>query len=292
MEFEMLIGFSIQITALALIAALVFFQGRFLARMSARQSEATDRMIGLASATLLKEEISKPASKKSASPSKLQVERLPGADHGQDDHQGGAKLNGAIAVSGSKNATLPILVASLLCPEPVRIRNVPRLRDVTTALGVLGKLGVESNGQAITNLSYAPHESSPRKRRTIWSRRCARRSWCSDRCSLAAVKREYRLPADARSARGRSIFISSASVCLARRFSFAAAMWRLMPSRLAGARVWLDAPSVGATENIMMAAVMAPGHSTIENAAREPEVQDLAKFLVAMGAKITGAGPT
>ncbi len=118
---------------------------------------------------------------------------------------GGAPLRGAVSVSGSKNATLPILMASLLTDEPVPIRNVPHLRDVRTALALLrAPRRAIAAGPAITTLVASRREASPRTRRpTIWSRPCARRSWCSGRCSRAPDGPRSRRPADARSARGR-----------------------------------------------------------------------------------------
>ena len=204
---------------------------------------------------------------------------------------GGARLSGAVSVSGSKNAALPILMASLLTEEPVRIRNLPHLRDVNTALELLRGLGVvEPHGPATISWCCTPRTSLRTRRPTNWSRPCALRSSCSARCSRAPNARKFRPPADARSVRARSICTSRGIRALGARVQLRNGYVEAHADRLRGARIWLDNPSVGATENIMMAAVLADGKTTIENAAREPEVQDLAKFLVAMGANMRGAG--
>ncbi|HSR58646.1 MAG TPA: UDP-N-acetylglucosamine 1-carboxyvinyltransferase [Candidatus Binataceae bacterium] len=204
--------------------------------------------------------------------------------------QGGARLRGAVSVSGSKNATLPILMASLLSAEPVRIRNVPRLRDVNTALALLGGLGVESrwSGEHELELHAArvtAHEAPYDLVKTM------RASFCVLGPLLARARRaRVSTPGGcAIGARPVNLHISGIRA-LGARIQLRNGYVEAHGDHLRGARIWLDNPSVGATENILMAAVLARGHTTIENAAREPEVQDLAKFLVAMGANIIGAG--
>jgi UDP-N-acetylglucosamine 1-carboxyvinyltransferase len=204
--------------------------------------------------------------------------------------RGGAPLRGTVDLSGSKNAALPCLMAALLTDEPVLIHNVPRLRDVRTSIDLLGRLGVESrwtgdhdvelHARAITS-----HEASYELVKTM-------------RASFLVLG-----PLLARTGRAR---VSTPGGCAigARPVNLHIAGIRMFGARiqmrhgyveahagsLRGARVWLDSPSVGATENILMAAVRARGRTTIENAAREPEVQDLARMLSAMGARISGAG--
>jgi UDP-N-acetylglucosamine 1-carboxyvinyltransferase len=203
---------------------------------------------------------------------------------------GGARLTGAVTVSGSKNATLPILMASLLTAEPVTIRNVPRLRDVNTALALLRRLGVESEWTGDHNLAIhaenvtsheAPYELVKTMRASFFvlgpllARTSRAKVSTPGGCAIGA--RPVNLHITGLRALGARIQLRNGYV-------------EAHTDGLRGARIWLDNPSVGATENIMMAAVLARGRTTIENAAREPEVQDLAKFLVAMGANITGAG--
>jgi UDP-N-acetylglucosamine 1-carboxyvinyltransferase len=204
--------------------------------------------------------------------------------------RGGTPLRGTVELSGSKNAALPCLMASLLTDEPVLIHNVPRLRDVRTSIDLLGRLGVaarwtgdhdvELHARAITS-----HEAPYDLVKTM-------------RASFLVLG-----PLLARTGRAR---VSTPGGCAigARPVNLHIAGMRMFGARiqmrhgyveahgadLHGARVWLDSPSVGATENIMMAAVRARGRTSIENAAREPEVQDLARMLTAMGAQISGAG--
>src|SRR5580704_11603202 len=203
---------------------------------------------------------------------------------------GGVPLRGTVALSGSKDAALPILMASLLTAEPVTIRNVPRLRDVRTAIDLLGRLGVKTRWTGEHELELEAREVT------------------SDEAPYDLVKTMRASfvvlgPLLARSGRAR---VSTPGGCAigARPVNLHIAGIRSLGARiqlrngyveahakhLTGARVWLDSPSVGATENIMMAAVLAEGMTFIENAAREPEVQDLAAMLTAMGARITGVG--
>src|SRR5580704_16834848 len=203
---------------------------------------------------------------------------------------GGVPLRGTVALSGSKDAALPILMASLLTAEPVTIRNVPRLRDVRTAIDLLGRLGVKTRWTGEHELELEAREVT------------------SDEAPYDLVKTMRASfvvlgPLLARSGRAR---VSTPGGCAigARPVNLHIAGIRSLGARiqlrngyveahattLTGARIWLDNPSVGATENIMMAAVRARGRTVIENAAREPEVQDLARLLRAMGAQIEGAG--
>ena len=204
--------------------------------------------------------------------------------------RGGVKLTGEVPVSGSKNATLPILMAALLTDEPVRIRNVPRLRDVATALALLKGLGVESRwtGEHEIELCAArvtSHEAPYEMVKTM------RASFVVLGPLLARTGRaRVSTPGGcAIGARPVNLHISGIR-SLGARIQLRNGYVEAHAERLSGARIWLDTPSVGATENILMAAVTARGQTQIENAAREPEVQDLARFLASMGAKIYGAG--
>ena len=203
---------------------------------------------------------------------------------------GGTPLHGSICLSGSKNATLPILMASLLTSDPVTISNVPRLRDVDTAIKLLARLGVivRWSGDhdlelcaASINSCEAPYELVKTMRASfvvlgpLLARSGRARVSTPGGCAIGAR------PVNLHIAGIRAL---GAKVQLRHGYVEAHA------DRLKGARVWLDNPSVGATENVMMAAVRAHGRTVIENAAREPEVQDLARILTAMGAQIAGAG--
>ncbi len=203
---------------------------------------------------------------------------------------GGARLNGTVALSGSKNAALPIMMAALLTSEPLTLTNVPRLRDVKTAMDLLSRLGVEARWTAdhaveLVASKVTSTEASYELVKTL-------------RASFVVLG-----PLLARSGRAR---VSTPGGCaigarpvnlhisgiraLGARIQFRHGYVEAHVEKLIGGRIWLDSPSVGATENILMAAVTARGRTTIENAAREPEVQDLALVLVKMGAKISGAG--
>jgi UDP-N-acetylglucosamine 1-carboxyvinyltransferase len=203
---------------------------------------------------------------------------------------GGTPLQGSVTLSGSKNATLPILMASLLTSEPVIVSNVPRLRDVSTATNLLARLGVgvrwrgehelELHARAISSCE-APYELVKTMRASfvvlgpLLARAGRARVSTPGGCAIGA--RPVNLHIAGIRALGAKIQLRNGYV-------------ETHAERLKGARVWLDNPSVGATENIMMAAVRAHGLTVIENAAREPEVQDLARMLTAMGARISGAG--
>ncbi len=204
--------------------------------------------------------------------------------------EGGVPLSGEIAVSGSKNAALPIMIASLLTAEPVTIQNVPRLRDIATALVLLGHLGVQSrwlDGHTLElcaadiNSHEAPYDLVKTMRASFFvlgpllARTGRARVSTPGGCAIGARPVNLHI---------RGIRALGARVQLRHGYVEAHA------ERLSGARLWLDTPSVGATENIIMAATLARGRTALENAAREPEVQDLARMLNAMGAGITGAG--
>lgn len=203
---------------------------------------------------------------------------------------GGVPLHGTVAVSGSKNTALPILISALLTDEPVRIYNVPRLRDVTTTLELLAELGVDSRWTGDNDVEVqareirsvvAPYELVKRMRASflvlgpLLAREGHARVSTPGGCAIGV--RPVNLHIYGMRTMGAKVQLKAGYV-------------EARAKRLSGARIWLDNPSVGATENIMMAAVRARGHTTLENAAREPEIVDLARFLSAMGGKIAGAG--
>ncbi|MDB5902231.1 MAG: murA [Betaproteobacteria bacterium] len=204
--------------------------------------------------------------------------------------EGGVRLEGEVAISGAKNAALPILCASLLTRDPLTVENVPHLRDVTTMLNLLGqmgvaisvdeKLGVELKSAEIRQ-AVAPYELVKTMRASVLTlgpllARCG-----EARVSLPGGCAIGLRPVDQHikglQAMGATISIEQGDM-IAR------------AGRLKGARICTDLVTVTGTENLMMAATLADGVTTIENAAREPEVVDLANCLIAMGARIDGAG--
>jgi len=204
--------------------------------------------------------------------------------------EGGVRLEGEIGISGAKNAALPIMCAALLTAEPLKIENVPHLRDVTTMLNLLGqmgisisvdeKLGVELCAADVKH-PVAPYELVKTMRASVLTlgplvARCG-----EARVSLPGGCAIGLRPVDQHikglQAMGATIAIEQGDM-IAR------------AGRLKGARIRTDLVTVTGTENLMMAATLAEGTTIIENAAREPEVIDLAACLEAMGAKIRGAG--
>ena len=179
-------------------------------------------------------------------------------------------------------------MAALLTDRAGLVHNVPRLRDVRTSIDCSARLGVNSRWTGDHDVELHAAKMTSQRRHTIWSRRCAPRSWCWARCSRATGRARVSTPGGcAIGARPVNLHIAGIRVFGARiqmRHGYVEAH----AEQLGGARVWLDSPSVGATENIMMAAVRARGRTSIENAAREPEVQDLARMLSTMGARIAG----
>jgi UDP-N-acetylglucosamine 1-carboxyvinyltransferase len=203
---------------------------------------------------------------------------------------GGVPLRGRVVLSGSKNAALPIMMASLLTDEPVRIGNVPRLRDVRTAIDLLGRLGVESKWTGEHELTlHAARVTSHEAPYALVT--MMRASFCVLGPLLSRLGRaRVSLPGgDAIGARPVNIHMLGIRA-LGARVQLRGGYVEAHADHLTGGRIWLDNPSVGATENIMMAAVCARGLTQIENAAREPEVQDLAAMLNSMGAQVRGAG--
>jgi len=203
---------------------------------------------------------------------------------------GGRPLRGRIRIGGAKNATLAILCACVLAGDEVVLENVPDISDVRVMLEIIGYLGVQSRwlGPDALRLKgrMSPHAEAPyelvKKLRASnlllgpLLTRCGRvRIALPGGCNIGA--RPMDLHFKGLAAMGASLDI---------RHGYIAGEAR----RLTGARVYLDFPSVGATENIMMAAVLAEGQTIIENVAKEPEVVDLANFLNALGARIRGAG--
>jgi UDP-N-acetylglucosamine 1-carboxyvinyltransferase len=204
--------------------------------------------------------------------------------------RGGVPLEGEVRVSGSKNATLPILAGALLAAEPVVVGNVPHLRDVTTTIGLLGRMGVtvtvdEHNKIEVDSSTLketvAPYELVKTMRASIL---------VLGPLVARFGKADVSLPGGcAIGARPVNIHVAGLQA-MGADISIEGGYIRARAGRLKGTRLVLDTVTVTGTENLMMAAALADGETVIENAAREPEVVDLANFLIAMGAKISGAG--
>ena len=203
--------------------------------------------------------------------------------------QGGARLAGRIRPSGNKNAALPIVAAALLCDEPVHLTNVPRIRDVETLVELLKSVGAEAtwtsrNALTIHAKTLRVAELDPELCRKI-------RASILLAGPLLARCGEIELPPPGGDVIGRrrvdTHFLALQQ--LGASFELTDA-FVLRAKKLKGADVFLDEPSVTATENALAAAVAAEGTTVLRNAAGEPHVQDLAHFLVAMGASIEGIG--
>jgi len=204
--------------------------------------------------------------------------------------QGGRRLSGTVKISGAKNAVLPVIAASLLASTPSVIEEIPDLDDVTTITEVLqylglntrrepGSLFVDSTGIKSCEASY----ELVRKMRAsflvmgpLLSRFQEARISQPGGCAIGTRPIDLHL---------KGFEALGAEIIQGHGFIEARA-----PKGLQGAKIYLDFPSVGATENIMMAASLAQGQTIIENAAQEPEIVDLANYLNAMGANVRGAG--
>ena len=203
---------------------------------------------------------------------------------------GGVKLQGEIRISGAKNAVLPILAATLLADGPATIENVPHLHDVTTTVELLGcmgvmvsideKLSVEVDSSTIENYT-APYHMVKTMRSSILVLGPLIARFGEAEVSLpggcAIGSRPVDLHIKGLQDMGAEIEVSNGYI-------------HAKAKRLKGARLVMDIVTVTGTENLMMAAALADGTTIIENAAREPEVIDLANFINAMGGKVSGAG--
>jgi UDP-N-acetylglucosamine 1-carboxyvinyltransferase len=203
---------------------------------------------------------------------------------------GGIPLNGEIRISGAKNAALPILAATLLADEPVVVRNIPHLHDITTTMELLGrmgvrlmldeKMGIEADATTIKEF-YAPYELVKTMRASILVLGPLLARYGQAVVSLpggcAIGSRPVNLHIAGLQAMGADIKVEGGYI-------------HAKAKRLKGARIFFDIVTVTGTENIMMAAALATGTTVIENAAREPEVVDLANCLNCMGARVEGAG--
>jgi UDP-N-acetylglucosamine 1-carboxyvinyltransferase len=203
---------------------------------------------------------------------------------------GGIPLTGELRISGAKNAALPILAATLLSESPVTVGNVPHLHDITTTMELLGRMGVELMVDEKLNIEvdtrsiknqFAPYELVKTMRASILVLGPLVARFGKAEVSLpggcAIGSRPVNLHLQGLAAMGADISVRNGYI-------------HATAKRLKGCRLVLELVTVTGTENLMMAAALAEGTTVIENAAREPEVVDLANFLNAMGAKIHGAG--
>jgi len=204
---------------------------------------------------------------------------------------GGRRLDGEIRISGAKNAALPILAATLLADEPVTVGNLPHLQDVTTLIELLGRMGVhvviddrmnvEVNATTIKELT-APYELVKTMRASILVLGPMVAHFGKASVSLPGGCAIGSRPVDIHL---RGLEAMGATIEVANGYVHAS-----VDGRLKGARIVMDTVTVTGTENLMMAAALAEGTTYLENAAREPEVVDLADFINTMGGKVRGAG--
>ncbi len=204
---------------------------------------------------------------------------------------GGAALSGEIRIAGAKNAALPILAATLLADEPVTVCNVPHLHDITTTMELLGNMGVELVVDEKLNIEvrsstirnfYAPYELVRTMRASILVLGPMLARFGKAEVSLpggcAIGSRPVNLHINGLRQMGADIRVENGYIKAT------------SPGRLKGAKLVMELVSVTGTENLMMAAALAEGTTVIENAAREPEVVDLAHCLNSLGARVSGAG--
>jgi UDP-N-acetylglucosamine 1-carboxyvinyltransferase len=203
--------------------------------------------------------------------------------------EGGVPLRGEVAISGAKNAALPMLTASLLTAEPVTFTNVPALNDIGTMLRLLAQMGVKVDRQGTTvtldascvDQPVAPYEMVKTMRASILvlgplvARTGEAKVSLPGGCAIGARPVDQHI---------KGLTAMGALMSVEQGYVHAKC------KRLVGARLFTDMVTVTGTENLMMAACLATGETVIENAAREPEVVDLANCLIAMGAQISGAG--
>ncbi|MHA1567910.1 MAG: UDP-N-acetylglucosamine 1-carboxyvinyltransferase [Alphaproteobacteria bacterium] len=203
---------------------------------------------------------------------------------------GGTRLDGDIRISGAKNAALPIIAATLLADEPVTVGNIPHLHDITTTMELLGRMGVSITMNEMMSVEVdastisqfvAPYELVKTMRASILVLGPMLARFGQAEVSLpggcAIGSRPVNLHIHGLQAMGAEVTVENGYI-------------RARADRLKGAKLVMDMVTVTGTENLLMAATLADGTTVIENAAREPEVTDLANCLIKMGAQIEGAG--
>ncbi len=203
---------------------------------------------------------------------------------------GGQPLKGTVRVSGAKNAALAIMSAALLAGEPVNLENIPHITDVKVLLDIIANLGVKVNYQGENNVQL----STPEVIRTKTPYRAVKKLRASNLLLGPLLARfgyaEIALPGGCNiGTRPMDLHIKGLEA-LGAKITLNHGFVRGTCNHLTGSKIYLDFPSVGATENIMMAAVLAKGQTVLENVAKEPEIVDLANFLNSLGGKIRGAG--
>jgi UDP-N-acetylglucosamine 1-carboxyvinyltransferase len=204
--------------------------------------------------------------------------------------RGGVPLDGEVRISGAKNATLPILAGALLADGPVTIGNVPHLQDVTTMIELLGRMGASVTvdermrievDPRTTRETFAPYDLVKTMRAAILvlgplvARHGSADVSLPGGCAIGA--RPVNIHVAGLQAMGAEVHIENGYI-------------KARAGRLKGARIVLETVTVTGTENLMMAATLADGRTILENAAREPEIVDLALFLNSMGARVSGHG--
>ncbi len=203
---------------------------------------------------------------------------------------GPTRLEGTVAVTGAKNSALKLMAAALLAPGQTVLHRVPDILDVTWMGELLSRLGCEvarDDGTLAIDVPEEPgHEADYELVRRLRASFCVLGPLLA-RCGRVSVA----LPGgDAIGSRGVDFHLAGLEALGATVTSSHGDIHAVAPHGLTGGQIYLDFPSVGATENVLMAAVLARGATTIDNAAREPEIVDLAEILIAMGAQIGGAG--
>ena len=202
---------------------------------------------------------------------------------------GGRPLEGEVKISGAKNAALPIMCAALLSARPLTLTNVPRLRDVSTMAKLLAQMGATVDRQDEKTVLHAREITDPTATYDLVKTMRASVLVLGPllaRCGHAKVSLPGGCAIGARPVdqHVKGLEAMGATIAIEHGYMQASA------KRLRGARIVMDMVTVTGTENLMMAAALAEGETVLENAAREPEVVDLARCLIAMGAKIEGAG--
>jgi len=208
--------------------------------------------------------------------------------------RGGRSLQGEVQISGAKNATLPELCAAILTPEPVRLRNVPRLQDVSTMRKLLLNMGVQvseqEGGELLMNASTlhtpeAPYELVKTMRASVLALGPLLARFGHAKVSLPGGCAIGSRPVDQHL---KGLTAMGAEIAVEHGYMLASLGGGR--KRLKGARITTDMVTVTGTENFLMAAALAEGETILENAAQEPEIPDLAEMLIAMGARIEGHG--
>jgi UDP-N-acetylglucosamine 1-carboxyvinyltransferase len=204
--------------------------------------------------------------------------------------EGGYTLSGKVSVSGAKNAALPILAACILLDNEIEITNVPYLKDVATMIRMLNALGLRAEYHTPNNVR-------------IWNNKKIRHIAPYD--LVTAMRASFFVAGPLLAKTGFAKVPLPGGCCIGSRpidlhlkgfeqmgakINIEHGFVEICAKKLKGANIYLDFPSVGATENIMMAATLAEGQTVIENAAREPEIDDLGEFLIKSGASISGLG--